>query len=366
MTDGRMSGASGAIPAAIHLTPEAVHGGPIALLQDGDVVRLDALHGTLDVLVDAAQWQARVVPPRVVEPVAGTGREPVRRAAGRGRPGRRGGARVRRPLRDARCVRRQPDRRPAGECPMTAAPPSDLDDLRDVGDVLGIAPVVPVVVIDHVDDAVPLANALLRGGIGIIEVTLRTPAGLGAIARIAQEAPDVVVGAGTVTTPGQVDAVRQAGARFLVTPGSPRRLLGAALDSGLPVLAGASTMTEMMEPGRARPHRHEVLPRRAERRSGVPVGRVGPAARAAVLPDRRHHPRVGAVVPGPAERLVRRRLVADPARRGGGGRLGSHRAAGPRGLRARRLTASGREEARRCRPVPTSHWTGCDEPAGFR
>ncbi|GAB3685569.1 bifunctional 4-hydroxy-2-oxoglutarate aldolase/2-dehydro-3-deoxy-phosphogluconate aldolase [Angustibacter aerolatus] len=130
---------------------------------------------------------------------------------------------------------------------MTAAPPSDLDDLRDVGDVLGIAPVVPVVVIDHVDDAVPLANALLRGGIGIIEVTLRTPAGLGAIARIAQEAPDVVVGAGTVTTPGQVDAVRQAGARFLVTPGSPRRLLGAALDSGLPVLAGASTMTEMME-----------------------------------------------------------------------------------------------------------------------
>ncbi|HKG49408.1 MAG TPA: bifunctional 4-hydroxy-2-oxoglutarate aldolase/2-dehydro-3-deoxy-phosphogluconate aldolase [Actinomycetales bacterium] len=115
-----------------------------------------------------------------------------------------------------------------------------------VGDLLDIAPVVPVVVLHDVEHAVPLAEALVRGGIGIIEVTLRTAAGLPALERIAREVPGMVAGAGTVTTPAQVDAVRDAGARFLVTPGSPDRLLGAALDSGLPLLAGASTVTEMM------------------------------------------------------------------------------------------------------------------------
>ena len=115
-----------------------------------------------------------------------------------------------------------------------------------VGDLLDIAPVVPVVVLHDVEHAVPLAQALLRGGIGIIEVTLRTGAGLPALERIAREVPGMVAGAGTVTTPAQVDAVRNAGAQFLVTPGSPDRLLGAALDSGLPLLAGASTVTEMM------------------------------------------------------------------------------------------------------------------------
>jgi 2-dehydro-3-deoxyphosphogluconate aldolase/(4S)-4-hydroxy-2-oxoglutarate aldolase len=116
----------------------------------------------------------------------------------------------------------------------------------DVGQLLELAPVVPVVVLHDAEHAVPLAEALLRGGIGIIEVTLRTPAALRGLELIAREVPDMVVGAGTVTTPGQVDAVRSAGAGFLVTPGSPEHLLGAALASGLPLLAGASTVTEMM------------------------------------------------------------------------------------------------------------------------
>jgi 2-dehydro-3-deoxyphosphogluconate aldolase / (4S)-4-hydroxy-2-oxoglutarate aldolase len=119
-------------------------------------------------------------------------------------------------------------------------------DVRQAEDVLDIAPVVPVVVIRDVEHAVPLASALLRGGIRVIEVTLRTPAGLPALERIAREVPGMVAGAGTVTTPAQVDAVREAGAQFLVTPGSPDRLLDAALDSGLSLLAGASTVTEMM------------------------------------------------------------------------------------------------------------------------
>ena len=115
-----------------------------------------------------------------------------------------------------------------------------------VDDVMTVAPVVPVVVIEDVLDAVPLAQALLRGGIGVIEITLRSPAGLGAIERVADEVPDMVVGAGTVVSPAQVDQVRHAGAQFLVTPGSPDGLLSAATASGLPLLAGSSTITEMM------------------------------------------------------------------------------------------------------------------------
>ena len=113
-------------------------------------------------------------------------------------------------------------------------------------DLLAVAPVVPVVVVTDVDTAVPLARALARGGVGIIEITLRTEQGLAAIERVAAEVPEIVTGAGTVTTPAQVDAVRRAGAQFIVTPGSPPRLLDAALDSGVPLLAGASTMTEML------------------------------------------------------------------------------------------------------------------------
>jgi 2-dehydro-3-deoxyphosphogluconate aldolase/(4S)-4-hydroxy-2-oxoglutarate aldolase len=113
-------------------------------------------------------------------------------------------------------------------------------------DLLSVSPVIPVVVIEDEAHAAPLASALLRGGIAVIEVTLRTAAGLPASRRIAEEVPQVLVGAGTVTTPEQAAAAERAGARFLVTPGSPSRLLDAALDTGLPVLPGASTLTETM------------------------------------------------------------------------------------------------------------------------
>jgi Entner-Doudoroff aldolase len=84
--------------------------------------------------------------------------------------------------------------------------------------VLDLAPAVPVVVIEDVSDAVPLARALVTGGLPAIEVTLRTPAALDAIREIAAEVPDAVVGAGTVITPDQVNASVAAGARFLVSP----------------------------------------------------------------------------------------------------------------------------------------------------
>jgi 2-dehydro-3-deoxyphosphogluconate aldolase/(4S)-4-hydroxy-2-oxoglutarate aldolase len=113
-------------------------------------------------------------------------------------------------------------------------------------DILDLAPVVPVVVVDTVEQAVPLARALLRGGIPVIELTLRSAAGLGAIEAVASEVEGMVVGAGTVVTPEQVRQVQDAGAQFIVTPGSPPRLLEAALASGLPLLAGAGTLTEML------------------------------------------------------------------------------------------------------------------------
>ncbi|WP_256842999.1 bifunctional 4-hydroxy-2-oxoglutarate aldolase/2-dehydro-3-deoxy-phosphogluconate aldolase [Ornithinimicrobium cryptoxanthini] len=113
-------------------------------------------------------------------------------------------------------------------------------------DLLALSPVIPVVVIEDVEHAVPLARALARGGVGVIEVTLRTEAGLEALRRIAAEVPDVVVGAGTVTAPEQTTLCEQAGARFLVTPGASPRVLDAALDTGLPLLPGAATLTEMM------------------------------------------------------------------------------------------------------------------------
>lgn len=121
-----------------------------------------------------------------------------------------------------------------------------MSETADVGQVLAVAPVVPVVVFEDAAHAVPVARALLRGGVGIIEITLRSAAGLDAIRRVATELPQMVVGAGTIVRPQQVQDAVAAGASFLVTPGSPEKLLAAALDAGIPVLAGASTITEMM------------------------------------------------------------------------------------------------------------------------
>ncbi len=113
-------------------------------------------------------------------------------------------------------------------------------------DLLELSPVMPVVVIDDADDAVPTARALLAGGIGVIELTLRTPAALSAIERVAAEVPDIVIGAGTVTSPDQAKQAADAGAKFLVTPGSTDAVVDACFESGLPFLPGASTVSEAM------------------------------------------------------------------------------------------------------------------------
>lgn len=112
--------------------------------------------------------------------------------------------------------------------------------------VLDLAPVVPVVVIEDAADAVPLARALVSGGLPAIEVTLRTPAGLDAIQAIADAVPDAVVGAGTVISPAQVTESVAAGARFLVSPGWTEVLLEAMRASGVAFLPGVSTVSEVV------------------------------------------------------------------------------------------------------------------------
>lgn len=112
--------------------------------------------------------------------------------------------------------------------------------------VLDLAPVVPVVVVRDAADAVPLARALVAGGLPAIEVTLRTPAAPDAIRAIAGAVPDAVVGAGTVITPAQVTESVAAGARFLVSPGWTDVLLEAMTASGVPFLPGVSTTSEVV------------------------------------------------------------------------------------------------------------------------
>ncbi|MBX7551358.1 bifunctional 4-hydroxy-2-oxoglutarate aldolase/2-dehydro-3-deoxy-phosphogluconate aldolase [Streptomyces sp. NPDC004232] len=127
---------------------------------------------------------------------------------------------------------------------MTSPLPSPSP--ASVHDLVAPAPVVPVVVVSDVADAVPLARALVAGGLPAIEVTLRTPAAQAAIRAIAAEVPAAVVGAGTVITPEQVSASTAAGARFLVSPGWTDVLLAAMRGSGLPFLPGVSTTSEVV------------------------------------------------------------------------------------------------------------------------
>ncbi|MET9222435.1 bifunctional 4-hydroxy-2-oxoglutarate aldolase/2-dehydro-3-deoxy-phosphogluconate aldolase [Streptomyces sp. NPDC088197] len=112
--------------------------------------------------------------------------------------------------------------------------------------VLDLAPVIPVVVLEDAADAVPLARALVAGGLPAIEITLRTPAALDAIRAVADGVPGAVVGAGTVLTPELTDAAVGAGARFLVSPGWTDRLLDAMRGAGVPFLPGVSTASEAL------------------------------------------------------------------------------------------------------------------------
>ncbi len=107
-------------------------------------------------------------------------------------------------------------------------------------------PVIPVIVIDDADSAVPLARALVAGGVRVLEITLRTPAALDAVRRIAREVPEAIVGVGTITEASHFGAAVAAGARFGVSPGFTPALAAAAHASGLPLLPGVMTPSDVI------------------------------------------------------------------------------------------------------------------------
>lgn len=112
--------------------------------------------------------------------------------------------------------------------------------------VLKQSPVVPVIVVKKLEQAVPLAKALVEGGIKVLEVTLRTECAIDAIRLIAQEVPEAIVGAGTVINAKQLTEVSQAGAQFAISPGLTDELLAAAVQGNIPLIPGISTVSELM------------------------------------------------------------------------------------------------------------------------
>ncbi|WP_420398137.1 bifunctional 4-hydroxy-2-oxoglutarate aldolase/2-dehydro-3-deoxy-phosphogluconate aldolase [Nioella sp.] len=112
-------------------------------------------------------------------------------------------------------------------------------------EIAALAPIIPVLVVDDVAHARPLAEALVAGGLPALEVTLRTPAALDVIREMAK-VPGGVVGAGTLLTPDDVQAAKEAGATFGVSPGATDKLLDACEEADLPLLPGAATATEAM------------------------------------------------------------------------------------------------------------------------
>ncbi len=113
-------------------------------------------------------------------------------------------------------------------------------------EVLNACPVMPVMVIQNLDDAVPLARALVAGGIKVLEITLRTPIALDAIRLISQEVKDAIVGAGTIANPAQLQAAEDAGAVFAISPGITPSLLNAANNGNIALIPGIATLSELM------------------------------------------------------------------------------------------------------------------------
>jgi 2-dehydro-3-deoxyphosphogluconate aldolase / (4S)-4-hydroxy-2-oxoglutarate aldolase len=121
-----------------------------------------------------------------------------------------------------------------------------IGDAVTIGELLKEGPVIPVIVIEDARLSVPIARALVEGGVRVLEVTLRTEAALESIRRIAHEVPEAIVGVGTITQPHQFGAARKAGARFAVTPAFTQDLARAARESRLPLLPGVMTPSDVI------------------------------------------------------------------------------------------------------------------------
>ncbi|MBD3634564.1 MAG: keto-deoxy-phosphogluconate aldolase, partial [Methylophaga sp.] len=117
---------------------------------------------------------------------------------------------------------------------------------KTIHEIMKVSPVVPVMVINNADHAVPLAKALVKGGLKVLEITLRTDAALESIRRIKAEVPDAIVGAGTIINVETLNAAIDAGAEFIVSPGTTEKLIDAALSTCVPLLPGVADTSPSM------------------------------------------------------------------------------------------------------------------------
>ncbi|MDY7578072.1 bifunctional 4-hydroxy-2-oxoglutarate aldolase/2-dehydro-3-deoxy-phosphogluconate aldolase [Herbaspirillum sp. RTI4] len=140
--------------------------------------------------------------------------------------------------------------------------------MKTILEIMRTSAVIPVIAIEDIDHAVPLARALVAGGIRVLEVTLRTRHGLAAIRAMAEQVPEAIVGVGTLTAPEEFKAARDAGAVFGVSPGLTAALIEAARSSGLPLLPGVMTPSEVMVAREAGFRQLKLFP-------AVPAGGVG-------------------------------------------------------------------------------------------
>lgn len=161
--------------------------------------------------------------------------------------------------------------------------PMELHAQR-IDQLLARAPVVPVLSIARVEDAVPLARALVDGGLPVLEVTLRTEAAIGAIRAIGENVPGAIVGAGTVLTARDLSAVEAAGATFAISPGATDALYAAAADARIPLLPGIATASELMHGLELGYQRFKFFP--AEASGGIAALKsfAGPFAQAKFCP----------------------------------------------------------------------------------
>lgn len=137
-------------------------------------------------------------------------------------------------------------------------------------------PVIPVIVVDDLAHAVPLAEALVEGGVRVLEVTLRTPVALQAIEAMARAVPAAIVGAGTLRTAADAQAVKDAGAAFAVSPGFTESLSAACRERGLPLLPGVSSASEVMRASDAGHRFLKLFPATAVGGVGLLKGLAGP------------------------------------------------------------------------------------------
>ena len=113
--------------------------------------------------------------------------------------------------------------------------------------VFSASPVIPVIVINHLEQAIPLASALFDGGVHVLEVTLRTPVALDAVKLLNRNFPDSLIGVGTVTNPDQLNRAIDAGAKFAISPGQTNALLMAGKNAAIPFIPGIASVSELME-----------------------------------------------------------------------------------------------------------------------